>query len=228
MFAQERDLLQTCLWAHHFPRFTSRNRGLLGFALLFGAWLFDFRFEPQKMRKRAEGIHGIKAGLKVWDTSGGGVRTPYLRTVLAKGMARLDDLDGALELVDKSIAQIERPGWEERVCYAGILRLKGKVFSLKDGLEGAERNYLASLYWAREQQAKSWELRASTSLARQWQAQGKRKQALELLAPISVDIRDDLWRQNRLSKARRASFVLGLPRGFRAVRVFVPVTKELR
>ena len=62
------------------------------------------------------------------------------------------------------------------------------MFSLKDELEGAERNYLASLDWSREQQAKSRELRASTSLARQWQAQGKRKQALELLAPISVEV----------------------------------------
>ena len=102
------------------------------------------------------------------------------------------------------------------------------MFSLKGELEGAERNYLASLDWAREQQATCWELRTSTSLARQWQAQGRRKQAHELLAPTSVDFRDGLTRQNRLSNAGRESPVLGLPRGYRADRVFVPVTKELR
>ena len=48
----------------------------------------------------------------------------------------------------------------------------------------AEENYQASLAWAREQQAKSWELRTSTSLARLWETQGKRKQAHDLLAPI--------------------------------------------
>jgi predicted ATPase len=37
---------------------------------------------------------------------------------------------------------------------------------------------------ARQQQAKSWELRAATSMARLWRDQGKRDQAHELLAPV--------------------------------------------
>jgi predicted ATPase len=37
--------------------------------------------------------------------------------------------------------------------------------------------------WARRQQAKSWELRTSTSLARLWRDQGKRDEARNLLAP---------------------------------------------
>ena len=37
---------------------------------------------------------------------------------------------------------------------------------------------------AREQQAKSLEMRAATSLARLWQRQGHREQARDLLAPI--------------------------------------------
>jgi hypothetical protein len=90
----------------------------------------------------------------------------------------------ALRLIDEKIAQVKRPGWEERVHYAEILRLKGWMLTLKDDLVGAEENYLASLDWAREQQAKSWELRTSTSLARLWQSQGKRKEALNLLKPI--------------------------------------------
>ena len=55
---------------------------------------------------------------------------------------------------------------------------------LKGDFEGAEQNYSSSLKWARQQQAKSWELRTSTSLARLWQSQGKRKAAYYLLAPI--------------------------------------------
>ena len=58
------------------------------------------------------------------------------------------------------------------------------MLSLKGDLEGAERNFLASLHWARRQQAKMWELRTSTSLARLWQSQGKRQEAYELLAPV--------------------------------------------
>ena len=68
--------------------------------------------------------------------------------------------------------------------YAEILRLKGWTLSLKGDREGAERNYLAALDWARRQQAKMWELRTSISLARLWQIQGKRRNAYELLAPV--------------------------------------------
>ena len=37
---------------------------------------------------------------------------------------------------------------------------------------------------ARQQQAKSWEMRAAISMARLWRDQGKRQQANELLAPV--------------------------------------------
>ena len=48
----------------------------------------------------------------------------------------------------------------------------------------AEWNGLASLDWARRQQAKSWELRTVMSLARLWQSQDKRQEAYELLGPF--------------------------------------------
>jgi predicted ATPase len=82
------------------------------------------------------------------------------------------------------ITQIERPGWEERLHYAEVLRLKGWLLSLKGDLDGAEQNFLASLDCARRQRAKSWELRTSTGLARLWQSQGKRQDAYDLLAPV--------------------------------------------
>jgi hypothetical protein len=68
--------------------------------------------------------------------------------------------------------------------YTEILRLKGWVLSRRGDLEGAERNFFASLGWARRQQAKSCELRTSTSLAGLWQSQDKRQDAYELLAPV--------------------------------------------
>src|SRR3569832_2678002 len=98
-------------------------------------------------------------------------------------MAVTGDLDGALGLIDEQIIQIERPGWEERLAYAEVLRLRGWMLSLKGDLEGAERNFLASLDWARRQQAKSFELRTATSLARLRQSQGRRQDAYALLAP---------------------------------------------
>jgi hypothetical protein len=134
--------------------------------------------------KPAEGIAPLKACIAVWEATGGKVRSPTCKAFLAQGMALIGDLDNALQLIDEVIAQVERPGWGERLYYAESLRLKGWIGSLKGDLEDAERNFLASLDLARRQQAKSWELRTSTSLARLWQSQGKRKDAYDLLAPV--------------------------------------------
>ena len=48
----------------------------------------------------------------------------------------------------------------------------------------AAKCFERALSIARQQQAKSWELRASMSLARLWRDQGKVRQARELLAPV--------------------------------------------
>jgi predicted ATPase len=48
----------------------------------------------------------------------------------------------------------------------------------------AEACFQQALAIARCQQAKSWELRAATSLSRLWQQQDKRDEARALLAPI--------------------------------------------
>jgi class 3 adenylate cyclase/predicted ATPase len=134
--------------------------------------------------KLAEGIARLEAGMAGMGAGGAKLYNPYLKAVLAEGMALNGDLDNALRLIEEQIEQVERLGWGERLHYAEILRLKGWMLSLKGDLAGAEKNYLASLDWAREQQAKSWELRTSMSLARLWQRQGRRKEAHELLAPV--------------------------------------------
>jgi class 3 adenylate cyclase/predicted ATPase len=150
------------------------------------ACLAPLRLGMALIRKGAitEGAARFGAGRDAWNASGGQVYDPYFKAVLAECMALNGELEDALLLIDKSIEQIERPGWEERLHYAEILRLKGWMLTLKGDLGGAEKNYLASLDWAREQQAKSWELRTSTSLARLWQQQGKATEACELLAPV--------------------------------------------
>jgi predicted ATPase len=48
----------------------------------------------------------------------------------------------------------------------------------------AEAYFERALSVARQQQAKSWELRAAMSMARLWRDQGKRDEARDLLAPV--------------------------------------------
>jgi predicted ATPase len=132
----------------------------------------------------AEGMALLERSLKVWEEGGGRQGNPLRKSVLAEGMAQLGDLDGALDLIDEVIAQIEQPGWEERYFHAETLRIKGLLFSLKGDPARAERAYIASLYWARQQRAKSWELRTATSYARLLREQGRGGEAYQLLAPI--------------------------------------------
>ena len=51
-------------------------------------------------------------------------------------------------------------------------------------LQEVSPSFHRALETARQQQAKSWELRAATSLARLWGEQGRRAEARDLLAPV--------------------------------------------
>jgi len=65
-------------------------------------------------------------------------------------------------------------------------RVRGKLL-LQQGIaptEDVEGCFKRGLELAREQCAKSWELRAANSLAALWRDQGKRSEAYDLLAPI--------------------------------------------
>ncbi len=97
----------------------------------------------------AEGVALLEKGLAFWQVGIGRAATPYLRSVLAEGMAQLGNIDCALHLIDAVIAEIERPDRQERHYYAEALRIKGWLLSLKGDPGGAERAYLASLDWAR-------------------------------------------------------------------------------
>jgi predicted ATPase len=132
----------------------------------------------------AEGVPLLERGLAVWEGAGGRAGSPYWKSVLAEGFAQLGDVDRALGLIGEVIAQIERPGWEERLYYAEALLVNGWLHSLKGDPAAAEHAYLAALNWARAQQAKSSELRTATSYARLMRDRGRVSEAHQLLAPV--------------------------------------------
>ena len=65
-------------------------------------------------------------------------------------------------------------------------RLKGELLlqQAMPDISQAETCFHQALQMARRQQARSWELRNSTSLARLWQSQDQRAEAYDLLGPI--------------------------------------------
>jgi predicted ATPase len=74
----------------------------------------------------------------------------------------------------------------ETWCEAELHRVSGEIalMARNPDVSKAEAYFQRALSGARQQQAKSWELRAAMSLARLWRDQGKVQQARELLAPV--------------------------------------------
>jgi predicted ATPase len=75
---------------------------------------------------------------------------------------------------------------KERWFEAEVNRLAGEIALRSPEPDAAKAaSYIDhALAVARQQQAKSWELRAAMSMARLWRDQGKRDEARELLAPV--------------------------------------------
>jgi predicted ATPase len=155
----------------------------------------------------AEGIPQLRGALETYNAYGAELGMPYYRAVLAEGLALSGDIGGGLWLIEEGFTQIAQPGWEERSYLAEILRLKGWMLMLQqenqkakvkgqksentdprpltpDSQAEAEECFLKAIDIARQQQAKSWELRATTSLARLWQSQGRKTESHKLLSEI--------------------------------------------
>ena len=92
--------------------------------------------------------------------------------------------DDARRCIDDAIDKVERS--EEKWCEAELHRIAGEIAlkSFAPDPEKAEAYFERALAVARQQQTKSWELRAAMSMARLWRDQGKVQQARELLAPV--------------------------------------------
>jgi predicted ATPase len=94
------------------------------------------------------------------------------------------DPEAGLTVLAEALRHGEHTG--ERYYEAEIHRLKGALLlqQSSDHHPEAETCFHQAISIAQSQQAKSWELRAATSLARLWQQQGKRAEAHDLLAPV--------------------------------------------
>ena len=75
---------------------------------------------------------------------------------------------------------------KETICEPEVNHLGGEIAlkSPERDAAKAEEYFKRALSVARQQQAKSWELRAAMSFARLWRDQGKPQQARDLLAPL--------------------------------------------
>jgi predicted ATPase len=103
---------------------------------------------------------------------------------LAIACAELGQFDNAWRCIEEATSAIEATG--ETWFAAEVNRIAGEIMLMSPETDAtkAQEYFDRALSVARQQRAKSWELRAAMSLARLWRDQGKVQQARELLAPV--------------------------------------------
>jgi predicted ATPase len=143
-----------------------------------------------------EGIQQMRQGIAAYRATGAVAEGPYLSGLLAAACGKAGEAQEGLQLIEEALTVVQQ---HDLLLDEGeLVRLKGELMlqqaDISDGEQArsdpasrameAEACFHHALDLARQQQAKSWELRAATSLARLWQSQGKRQAAHDLLAPV--------------------------------------------
>jgi predicted ATPase len=131
--------------------------------------------------KAEEAVHMLTSGITALRSTGATLGLPLQLSTLAKAYADFRQLDEALRCIGEATTAVRttKETWFE----AELNRIAGLV-SLESDVQKAQVHFERALSIAREQQAKSWELRAAMSMARLWRDQGKRNEARDLLGPV--------------------------------------------
>jgi predicted ATPase len=160
-----------------------------------------------KQGEKNEGLARIQQGLALYQAIEGKLAQSWILALLAEIYGEARQPEEGLAVLAEALAAVHRT--EEHLWEAELYRLKGtltlqsqtslghvsdKSQTNREQVTTSQGKSQASLeaeeyFWtaieiARKQQAKSLELRATTSLARLWQQQGKQHEAHKLLSDI--------------------------------------------
>jgi DNA-binding winged helix-turn-helix (wHTH) protein/predicted ATPase len=163
----------------------SRQHGLVmyeAFAMIVRGWTLA------EQGLRQEGIEQIRQGLAIHQGTGAKLGRPQFFALLGDALVKAGQTDEALRVFEEALELAHERGEERNV--AELYRLKGELLLLRVGedssaeLTEAEACFNQSVQIAQQQKAKSWELRASMSLARVFAERGKPEAARLLLTQI--------------------------------------------
>jgi predicted ATPase len=134
--------------------------------------------------KASDAVHRINSGIIAWRSMGATLWNPWFLSNLARAYAELDQFDDAWRCIDEAMNSVDAT--KERWCEAEVHRTAGEIALKPPAPDAAKAKiyFERALEIARAQQARSWELRAATSLARLRRDQGKRDEGRDLLAPV--------------------------------------------
>jgi class 3 adenylate cyclase/predicted ATPase len=179
-----------------------KEQGMAG-GSTWGAALQGWALAEQEQGE--EGIAQIRQGLVALRAGGREVGQMYFLALLAEALGKVGQVEEGLTVLAEALGFVHKTG--ERWYEAELYRLKGtltlqKEFKVQssefkvpspqplkpstqtEAEQEAESYFLKAIEIAQKQQAKSWELRTSTSLARLWQQQGKTAEAHKLLSDV--------------------------------------------
>ena len=129
-----------------------------------------------------EGLERMRVGFATWNRIGARSHLQMFTALYADSLLRGRRYAEVLEALDQALdvgEQIGERWWESRIHH-----LRGEALLHSGDGAAAAASLQTAIQVARAQDAKSWELRAATGLARLWAEQGKRENAHDLLAPI--------------------------------------------
>jgi predicted ATPase len=130
-----------------------------------------------------KGIALLNQNLITWQATGAGSGKSYFSALLVEVYAKMENTEAGLEVLADALTSIYKG--EERLWEAELHRLKGELLLMqKEPTDKVEANFHRAIDVARQQNAKSLELRATVSLSRLWQEQGKEEEACQMLADI--------------------------------------------
>jgi predicted ATPase len=132
----------------------------------------------------SDAVQILTSGITAFQLTGSANWMPLYFLYLAISHAELGHPDEAWRYMGEATTAIEKT--KERWYKADIHRVAGEITLLSSAPDAAKaEGYFAQAFAiSRQQQAKSWELRAAMSLARLWRDQGNVQQARELLGPV--------------------------------------------
>jgi predicted ATPase/DNA-binding winged helix-turn-helix (wHTH) protein len=165
------ETLLTLATAHDFPLWA-------GFSTLWEGWAMAVQGQSEAGLARMH--QGVGATLALRQTGS----SPARLLLLAEAGAHAGQVDEGLRFLAEALTAFEAVGRGNLL--AETYRLQGELLLCQSvsNVVQAEACFQQALSIARRQQARSWELRVATSLARLWQQQGKRTEAYDLLAPV--------------------------------------------
>jgi DNA-binding winged helix-turn-helix (wHTH) protein/predicted ATPase len=147
----------------------------------------------------ARGVKQMRQAFTEYEATSGALFKPWFLALLAQAVRLAGRTDEVLELLHRALAVGEQTG--ERTCEAELYRMKGELLlaspqprakalakprgarprATRAAAGNAEECFVTAIEIARRQGAKSWELRAVTSLSRLLHAQGRSAEARDEL-----------------------------------------------